>query len=150
MTYLTNLGKKQMIIHEVTCSADLTSASGDDAPWDTITASHSSSAVSVSSNEITLAAGDYVIQGTVAIDRNSTAQNATYVVSFVDPSTGTAYAESDGYFSASTQSDISSGSLVLQAHLELSSAQTFVTRATGTGAAGTFKADGCYLIIMEV
>lgn len=150
MTYLTNLGKKQMIIHEVTCSADLTSATGDDAPWDTITASHSSSAVSVSSNEITLAAGDYVIQGTVAINRNTTNSTDTYEVEFVDPSTSTAYSESDGYFSASTQADDSSGSLVLQAHLELATAQTFVTRATGLGAAGTFKADGCYLIIMEV
>ena len=150
MTYLTNLGKKQMIIHEVTCSADLTSATGDDAPWDTITASHSSSAVSVSSNEITLAAGDYVIQGTVAIDRNTTSSTDTYEVEFVDPSTSTAYSESDGYFSASTQADDSSGSLVLQAHLELATAQTFVTRATGLGASGTFKADGCYLIIMEV
>jgi len=150
MTYLTNPGKKQMNIHEVTCSADATSASGDDAPWDTVTASHSSSAVSVSSNEITLAAGDYVIQGTVAIDRNTTGSTSTYVVDFVDPVTSTAYSESDGYFSASTQSNGSSGSLVLQAHLELATAQTFVTRATGTGAAGTFKADGCYLIIMEV
>jgi hypothetical protein len=150
MTYLTNLGKKQMIIHEVTCSADLTSISGDDAPWNTITASHSSSAVSVSSNEITLAAGNYVIQGTVAIDRNTTTNTDTYVVNFVNPSTNTAYSESDGYFSASTQADDSSGSLVLQAHLELSSSQTFVTRATGSGANGTFKADGCYLIIMEV
>ena len=150
MTYLTNLGKKQMIIHEVTCSADATSASGDDAPWNTIASSHSSSAVSVSSSEITLAAGYYVIQGTVAIARNSTAQNATYVVNFVDPSTSTAYSEIDGYFSASTQSNVSSGSLVLQAHLELSSSQTFVTRATGAGAAGTFQADGCHLVIMEV
>lgn len=150
MTYLTNLGKKQMIIHEVTCSADSTSASGDDAPWNTIASSHSSSAVSVSSSEITLAAGYYVIQGSVTIDRSSTASNATYVVNFVNPSTGTAYSESDGYFSASTQSDDSSGSLVLQAHLELSSSQTFVTRATGIGAAGSFKANGCHLIIMEV
>src|SRR5210317_720907 len=150
MTYLTDLGKKQMIIHEVTCSADLTSASGDDAPWDTVTSSHSSSAVSVSSNEITLAAGNYVIQGTDAIDRTTTSGTSTYDVDFVDPSTSTAYSDSDGYFSASTQSDERSGSLVLQAHLELTSAQTFVTRATGLGAAGTFKADGCHLIIMEV
>lgn len=148
MTYLTSLGKKPLIIHEVTCSADLTAASGDDAPWDTITSSHSSSAVSVSSNEITLAAGDYVIQGTVAIDRNNTTD--TYEIEFVNPSTSTAYSESDGYFSASTQADDRSGSLVLQAHLELATSQTFVTRATVSGAAGTFKADGCHLIIMEV
>ena len=150
MTYLTSLGKKPLIIHEVTCSADLTSTSGDDAPWDTITSSHSSSAVSVSSNEITLAAGDYVIQGTAAIDRNSTSDADTYEVEFVNPITSTAYSEIDGYFSASTQTNGQSGSLVLQAHLELATSQTFVTRATGLGANGTFKADGCHLIIMEV
>src|SRR5210317_590983 len=103
MTYLTDLGKKQMIIHEVTCSADLTSASGDDAPWDTATSSHSSSAVSVSSNEITLAAGNYVIQGTVAIDRTTTSGTSDYTVTFTDPSSGSALTASDGYFSASTQ-----------------------------------------------
>ncbi|MCH9835684.1 hypothetical protein K0U83_08460 [bacterium] len=149
MTYQVSI-KKQMIIHEVTCSADLTSASGDDAPWDSLTSSHVSSAVSVSSNEVTLAAGDYVIQGTVAIDRTSIALNAEYTATFTDPSSGSALTESDGYFSASTQGDDKSGSLVLQAQLELVSSQTFVTRVSGVGAAGTFKADGCCLIIMEV
>jgi hypothetical protein len=109
MTYQVSI-KKQMIIHEVTCSADLTSASGDDAPWDSLTSSHVSSAVSVSSNEVTLAAGDYVIQGTVAIDRTSIALNAEYTATFTDPSSGSALTESDGYFSASTQGDDKSGS----------------------------------------
>ena len=149
MTYQVSI-KKQMIIHEVTCSVDVTSASGDDAPWDSLTSSHVSSAVSVSSNEVTLAAGDYVIQGTVAIDRTSIALNAEYTATFTDPSSGSALTESDGYFSASTQGDDKSGSLVLQAQLELVSSQTFVTRVSGVGAAGTFNADGCCLIIMEV
>jgi hypothetical protein len=132
---------------QVSLSSDTAFTSGSAIPLDTITTSHSSlSRVSVSSNVVTLGAGDYVIFGAVAIDRSS--NTATYVVDFYDNSTSTQLPISSGWMGAKSVEVNGSNSQVLQAQLRLTSSVSFYLYSVG--ASGTIKADGTYLIILEV
>jgi hypothetical protein len=148
MTYKTGpSGVTKTLMTQVSLSSDTSFTSGTAVPLDTITTSHSSlSGVSVSSNVITLQAGDYVIFGAVAINRSLNTDS--YVVDFYDNSTSTILPISDGWMGAKSVEEFASNSQVLQAQVRLTSSLSFYLYSVG--ASGTIKADGTYLIILEV
>ena len=148
MTYKTGpSGVTKTLMTQVSLSSDASFTSGNAVPLDTITTSHSSlSGVSVSSNVITLQAGDYVIFGAVAIDR--TLNTDSYVVDFYDNSTSTLLPISDGWMGAKSAESTGSDSQVLQAQVRLTSSLSFYLYSVG--ASGPIQADGTYLIILEV
>lgn len=150
MTYKTApLGRQpsKTYMTQVSLSSDTAFTSGGTVPLDTITASHSSlSGVSVSSNVVTLSAGDYVIWGAVAIDRS--VDTDTYTVDFYDDATSTLLPISSGWMGAKHHEVDASDSQVLQAQVRLTSPLSFYLQSTGSS--GTVKADGTYLIILEV
>ena len=148
MTYKAGpSGVTKTLMTQVSLSSDTAFTSGTAVPLDTITTSNSSlSRVSVSSNVITLQAGDYVIFGAVAIDRNLNSDD--YVVDFYDNTTSTLLPISDGWMGAKSAQHSGSGSQVLQAQVRLTSPLSFYLYSVG--ASGTIKADGTYMIILEV
>jgi len=148
MTYKSGpSGVTKTLMTQVSLSSDTAFTSGNAVPLDTITTSHSSlSRVSVSSNVITLQAGDYVIFGAVAIDRSLNTD--TYVVDFYNDSTSTILPISAGWMGAKSAEIYGSDSQVLQAQVRLTSPLSFYLYSVG--ASGTIKADGTYLIILEV
>jgi|DEB0MinimDraft_3_1074331.scaffolds.fasta_scaffold00463_8 hypothetical protein len=148
MTYKAGpSGVTKTLMTQVSLSSDTAFTSGTAVPLDTITTSNSSlSGVSMSSNVITLQAGDYVIFGAVAIDRSLNTDS--YVVDFYDNSTSTILPISDGWMGAKSVEQFASDSQVLQAQVRLTSSLSFYLYSVG--ASGTIKADGTYLIILEV
>jgi len=147
MTYQLTPAKATAKFTEVSLSSNTAFSSGATVTLNSITHSHpSTSRVSLSSNVVTLTAGNYIIYGSVAIDKNTT--DDTYTMSFYDNATSTELTIADGWMGASTCDVNNSGSLLMQAHLELSSSVSFYV--VSTGATGTLRADGVYFIIMEL
>lgn len=152
MTYKLYI-TKPAFIHEVRLNSSSSFTSGSTVPLNALTSSHNTGNVSLSSNVVTLQPGDYMIHGSVAIDRTDTAD--AYSVMFYDNATSTPLAVSDGWFFANTSAagdptstTFTSGSITLLAQVELSSAVSFYLRSDG--ASGTLVADGSQLIIMEL
>lgn len=147
MTYQLTTGKSPARITQVSLSSNTSFTSGSTVTLNSITHSHPSvTRVSLSSNVVTLEAGNYIIYGSVAIDKTTT--DDTYTMSFYDNATSTELTISDGWMSAATSDINNSGSLLMQAHLELLSPVSFYVESTG--ASGTLMADGVYLMIMEL
>jgi hypothetical protein len=135
-------------ITEVGLSLDVSGfTSGDTVTLNTTTHSHTGSGrVSLSSNVVTLTAGTYIIYGAVAIDKTTVTD--AYTVDFYDDATSTKLPISDGWMGSQSAELYSSNSQLLQAHLELTSSISFYL--VSTGASGTLKADGVYLMILEL
>jgi hypothetical protein len=93
-----------------------------------------------------LSAGDYVIWGAVAIDRS--VDTATYTVDFYDNATSTLLPISSGWMGAKHHEANASDSQVLQAQVRLTAPLSFYLQSTGSS--GTIKADGTYLMILEI
>ena len=147
MTYQIKPSEPGGRITEVGLTSDTAFTSGNTVTLDTTTHSHTGSGrVSLSSNVVTLKAGTYIIYGSVAIDK--TTNTDTYDIKFIDNATSTELTIADGWMSAQSVTISTSGSMLLQAHLELLSSVSF--RLESTGASGTLKADGVYLMILEL
>jgi hypothetical protein len=95
---------------------------------------------------VTLQAGDYVIFGAVAIDRSLNTDS--YVIDFYNNATSTKLPMADGWMGAKSVQTDESDSQVLQAQVRLTSPLSFFLYSVGSS--GTIKADGTYLIILEV
>jgi type 1 fimbria pilin len=146
MTYMPNLKKKPISITFIEISADYVHASGDVVAWDTLTSTSSSPRSSLASNVVTLTPGDYVINGNLAIERNSTTDY--YSVNFYDNSDNSLLVEADGFFDAITWDANDTGSLVFQAQVSLSASLSFYMKSAI--AAGDVLADGSSMTIMEL
>lgn len=132
-------------IHWVELSSDQTYTSSAVCAFDTLVSSSSSTAISLSSNEITLSAGEWVIQGVVAVER--TDKTTSYQVQFRD-TTSTELVEADGWMDGQSVTADVAASLVFQARVILDSSVTFHLFVNGS--AGDIKADGTHMIIMEM
>lgn len=147
MTYLLAPSKLSARITEIRLVSNTAFTSGSTVTLTGITHSHpSDTRVSLSSNVVTLTAGNYIIIGSVAI--NKTNNEDTYTMNWFDAATNTELTIADGWMSASTCDVTNSGSLLMQAHLELTSSASFYLKSTG--ASGTLVNDGVYLIILEL
>lgn len=137
---------KKIKLHWLEISSDQTYTTSAVLALDTITSSSSSSNISLSSNQVTLEAGEWVIQGSVAVDRTST--TSSYQVQFRDASTSTELVEADGWMDGYSMTADVAPSLIFQARVVLTSSLTFDVYINGS--AGDVKADGTHLIIMEM
>lgn len=146
MTYLRRgpIAAKTPKMHWLELSTDQTYSAAGVVALDTLTSS-ASGGVSLSSNQITLTAGEWIINGCVALDRTDTL--TSYQVNFRDGSQ-TVLTEADGWMDSVSIAADTASSLVLQARLILTSSTTFELYATGS--AGSIKADGTHLWILEL
>jgi len=145
MSYQIGIDRSSAI-HEITLASDASYTSGGTIALDGLASSHATGSVSLSSNVVTLAAGQYIINGSIAIDRTDLATD--YSVDFYDNSDSSLLPISEGWMGSQSMTSTTSDSLVLQAQVSLTTSVSFYLQ--GTGSAGTQKAVGTSLVILEL
>lgn len=145
MSYQIGLDRSSAI-HEITLASDASYTSGGTIALDGLTSSHATGSVSLSSNVVTLAAGEYIINGSIAIDRTDTTTD--YAIDFYDNSDSSLLPISEGWMGSQSMTLSTSDSIVLQAQVSLTTSVSFYLQ--GTGSAGTQKAVGTSLVILEL
>lgn len=145
MSYLIEVDRSSAI-HEITLASDTSYTSGGTIALDGVASSHATGRVSLSSNVVTLAPGEYIINGSIAIDRTDTTTD--YAIDFYDDSDSSLLPIDEGWMGSRSVTASTSSSLVLQAQVSLTSSVSFYLQ--GTGSAGTQKALGTSLIILEL
>lgn len=146
LVYPDGATPKPIKMHWVELSADQSYTSSAICAFDTLVSSSSSTAISLSSNELTLSEGEWVIQGVVAVER--TDKTTSYQVQFRDATTSTELVEADGWMDGQSVTADVAASLVFQARVILDAPITFHMFVNGS--AGDIKADGTHMIIMEM